>query len=77
MKADIYTKENCPYCVSAKALMEKLGIDYTEISAPDNLEALMTRIEESGNPRPKTVPQIFLDEEYVGGYDKLRAKFNK
>jgi glutaredoxin len=77
MKADIYTKENCPYCVSAKALMEKLGIDYTEISAPDNLEALMTRIEESWNPRPKTVPQIFLDEEYVGGYDKLRAKFNK
>jgi glutaredoxin 3 len=77
MKADIYTKPGCPFCDSAKALMEQLGIEYTEISAPDNLEALMTRIEESGNPRPRTVPQIFLDGEFVGGYDKLKAKFDK
>lgn len=71
MKATIYTKDNCPYCVQAKRLLESKGVEITEISAVDNREELIKLVTEITGDAPKTVPQIWLDDQYVGGYTEL------
>lgn len=72
--ATLYTKDDCPYCVRAKRLLEEKGIDYIEINAPLHKDLMIKRIVDLGHPAPRTVPQIFLDEEYVGGFTELAAK---
>ncbi len=71
MKAEIYTKDNCNYCVKAKALFEKHGIDYVEVSAVEQREALIERVEAATGLTPKQVPQIFIDGTHIGGHDQL------
>jgi len=71
MKAIVYSKYNCPYCDQAKALLTQKGIEFEErkigdgYSKEDLLEAV---------PNARSVPQIFLDEELVGGFTELRAR---
>lgn len=73
----IYEKNACPFCVRAKALLEKKGLEYQTINAVDNREALIERVVATGNPEPKSVPQIFHNDEYIGGYTELSAYFAK
>lgn len=69
-KVEIYTTPTCPYCHAAKSLLADKGVDYTEISVLDpDLRAAMT---ERAHGR-RTVPQIFIDEAHVGGYDDMAA----
>lgn len=72
MKAIVWSKPSCPYCVMAKKLLEQkgyeieervIGLGFTKVQL---LEAV---------PDARTVPQIFLDEKYIGGYDKLQDHF--
>jgi glutaredoxin-related protein len=74
MIAIIWSKDNCPYCTQAKTLLTMKGIAYEErnISLDYTIEQLLEAV-----PNAKTVPQIFLDEEYVGGYDRLKEKLLK
>ena len=67
----IYTTPYCPYCVRAKALLQKKGVDYTEtdVSGDDDLRDAMTK--RAGGRR--TVPQIFIDDQHIGGCDDLYA----
>jgi glutaredoxin 3 len=71
MKAIVWSKDHCPYCVQAKTLLEQKGIEFEEkkigegYTKEDLLEAV---------PTARTVPQIFLDGELVGGFTELRAK---
>ena len=73
MKATIWSKENCTFCVQAKQLLELKGIEFEErkFGKAWTKEQLL----EAG-PTARTVPQIFLDEQYVGGYQELRQKLN-
>ncbi|CAA7626890.1 glutaredoxin 3 [Candidatus Terasakiella magnetica] len=66
---EIYTTEVCPYCVRAKKLFDKKGVTYTEIdvSTDDGLRQYMTN--RAGGRR--TVPQIFINDQHVGGCDDL------
>jgi glutaredoxin 3 len=66
----IYTTKICPYCVMAKRLLDKKGVAYTEINVDSNpaLREEMTRI-----TNRRTVPQIFIGEFHVGGFDELYA----
>jgi glutaredoxin 3 len=70
MRAEIWTKPNCPYCVRAKALMEQKGVQYDEHILGETVtrEQLLEKA-----PNAKTVPQIWLDSSYVGGYTELAA----
>lgn len=72
MSAIIWSKDSCPYCVQAKTLLEMKGIAYQEkkIGSGYTKEDLLEAV-----PNARTVPQIFLDGELVGGYTELRAKF--
>jgi glutaredoxin 3 len=65
----IYTKKTCSYCSRAKSLLDKKGIAYTvlDITNDDSLRSEM--IQKSGNKR--TVPQIFINDKNIGGFDDL------
>jgi glutaredoxin len=73
MKAIVYSKYHCPYCDQAKALLKQKGIPFEErkIGKAWTKEQLLEAV-----PTARTVPQIFLDEQYVGGYQELRQKLN-
>ena len=71
MKAIVWSKDQCPYCVQAKALLASKGIEYEErnIMHEWTKEQLLEAV-----PTARTLPQIFLDEELVGGFAELRQK---
>lgn len=66
----IYTTNYCPYCVKAKDLLKRKGLAYEEISAEDDAvrEAMILK---AGGRR--TVPQIFINDQHIGGCDDLYA----
>lgn len=69
-KIEIYTTPTCPYCHAAKSLLREKGAEYTEITVLDpELRAKMT---ERAHGR-RTVPQIFIGDTHVGGYDDMAA----
>ncbi len=67
----IYTKEYCPYCVSAKHLLEQKAQHYTEL-AIDAQPELRAQMLNKSNGRT-TVPQIFINGQHIGGCDDLHA----
>ncbi|MBN9589843.1 MAG: glutaredoxin 3 [Alphaproteobacteria bacterium 64-11] len=67
----IYTTPICPYCVRAKALLKKKGIEPQEIDVFMDIDARRDMEEKSGGAR--SVPQIFIGETHVGGCDELYA----
>ena len=74
MKAVVWSKNQCPFCDQAKALLKSRNIEFEEkkigegYSKEDLLEAV---------PTARTVPQIFLDEQLIGGFTELRAHLQK
>ncbi|QYO76408.1 glutaredoxin 3 [Devosia salina] len=69
-KVEIYTTPTCPYCHAAKSLLRDKGVDYQEITVLDpDLRQQMTQ---RANGR-RTVPQIFIGDTHVGGYDDMAA----
>lgn len=71
MKAIVWSKYNCPYCDQAKALLKQKGIAFEEKKIGDGYtrEELLEAV-----PSARTVPQIFLDEELVGGFTELKKR---
>ena len=67
----IYTSKICPYCIKAKNLLESKGVSYQELLVDSNPELAMEAVKKSKGK--KTVPQIFIDDFYVGGCDDLYA----
>lgn len=66
----IYSKDPCPYCVRAKSLLQRKGAKFEEIKITDDATR-QEMIEKSGGRM--TVPQIFIGETHVGGFDDLYA----
>jgi glutaredoxin 3 len=65
----IYTTSYCPYCFAAKALLRSKNVDFEEIDVTEN-RALREEMERlSGR---KTVPQLFIDGQAIGGFDDVR-----
>jgi glutaredoxin 3 len=70
-KIEIYSTQVCPYCVRAKDLLTRKGAQFTEIHV-DNDDALRaTMMARAGGRR--TVPQIFINDQHIGGCDDLYA----
>ena len=75
MKAVVWSKDQCPYCVQAKQLLENKGIEYEE---RNNMHGTWTREQLlEAVPNARTVPQIFLEDEYVGGFTELRIRLTE
>jgi len=70
MKAVVWSKDACPFCVQAKALLEARGIEYEERNVSKNWtrEQLFEAV-----PTARTLPQIFLDDQHIGGFTDLQS----
>ena len=68
---EIYTGPLCAFCNFAKALLDRKGISYKEIFIGDDTNKMEEMIKKSNGMR--TVPQIFVDGQHIGGNDKLQA----
>ena len=66
----VYGNEACPYCGAARMLLKKKGVSYTDISITNDENLRREMIERSGRT---SVPQIFIGETHVGGFDDLYA----
>ncbi|HMM58358.1 MAG TPA: glutaredoxin 3 [Rudaea sp.] len=69
-KIEVYSSANCAYCVAAKNLLKSRGLDYAEIridTDPARREEMLARAQR------RTVPQVFVNDHHVGGYDDLVA----
>lgn len=68
---EIYTTPTCPYCLAAKRLLTKKGVAFTEIDVSRDPDLRVKMTERAGGRR--TVPQIFIGGQHVGGSDDLHA----
>lgn len=71
MKAVVWSKNQCPFCDQAKGLLKIKGIEFEERNVSTNwtTEQLLEAV-----PGARTVPQIFIDNEYVGGFTELQKR---
>lgn len=69
MNIKVYTKTSCPYCVSAKNWLKQRGYTYEEILMDSDSER--QKFYESVGNGVRTVPQIFVDGERIGGFQDL------
>jgi glutaredoxin len=72
-KAIVWSKYHCPFCDQAKALLKQRGIPFQEKKIGDGYskEELLEAI-----PTARTVPQIFIDDQLIGGFTELKAHLN-
>ena len=70
-KIEIYTWRTCPYCTRAKALLKRKGVEFTEysIDGDENARNLMS---DRADGR-RSVPQIFINDQHIGGCDDIHA----
>ena len=69
-RVKIYTTSSCPFCIRAKRLLEARGIPFEEIDVGNDDALREESIQRTGR---RTVPQIFIDERSVGGFEELAA----
>ena len=70
-KITIYTGPFCNYCDAAKRLLNRNNANYNEIDI-EKIDGAMNEMIKKTNGK-RTIPQIFFDEEHIGGYDEVRA----
>ncbi|MEM9904947.1 MAG: glutaredoxin 3 [Cyanobacteria bacterium P01_D01_bin.44] len=70
-KVEIYTWSRCPFCIQAKALLDQKGVSYTEycIDGDESARAAMTERADG----KRSLPQIFIGEQHIGGCDDLHS----
>jgi glutaredoxin 3 len=67
----IYSTTVCPYCIRAKQLLERKGFEYKEINL--SKEDPQVRLDLMQRTNHRTVPQIFINDQFIGGFDQLYA----
>lgn len=74
-KVEIYTWSFCPYCIRAKGLLDKKGVEYSEYCI-DGDESARDEMRERADGR-SSLPQIFIDDRHIGGCDDIYALESK
>lgn len=72
---DIYTTPTCPFCIKAKKLLATLGLNYTEHNVEESFEEMVKIFSEKFGKSVSTVPQIIINDNYIGGYTDLEALY--
>ena len=67
---EMYTTGMCPYCIRAKMLLKNKGVTWEEIRVDRDNDQLQIMLQRS---QQRTVPQIFINDQQIGGYDELAA----
>jgi glutaredoxin 3 len=68
-KIEIYTWSTCPFCLRAKKLLDRKKVEYTEYDITGDDQARAKMVERTGGS--KSVPQIFINDQHVGGCDDI------
>ena len=68
---EIYTWSSCPFCIRAKALLDRKGVEYTEYCI-DGDEAARADMAERSNGK-RSLPQVFINDQHIGGCDDLHS----
>jgi glutaredoxin 3 len=71
-KVEIYTWQTCPFCLKAKDLLKRKGVEFTEHKVDGDEEA-RDKMAARGDDGKRSVPQVFIDDKHVGGCDALHA----
>lgn len=74
-KVEIYTWRSCPFCIRAKALLNKKGVEFIEYSI-DGDEAARAKMADRANGR-RSLPQIFINDRHIGGCDDIHDLENQ
>ena len=69
-RIEIYTWSRCPFCIRAKSLLDKKGAKYTEYCIDGDESARAEMADRAGR---RSLPQIFIDDQHIGGCDDLHA----
>lgn len=74
MRAVVWSKEQCPFCEQAKALLKLKSIEVEErkVGSDWTKEQLLEAV-----PTARTVPQIFLDDQLIGGFQELKTHLSR
>jgi glutaredoxin 3 len=64
----IFTTQSCPYCVQAKRLLDRKRVSYEEVDITFDATRRVEMVRASGR---RTVPQVFIDDRAIGGFDEL------
>jgi len=70
-KIEIYSGDYCPYCVRAKSLLKQRGLDFIEYNVQQETDKRAEMMKRSNGGR--SIPQIFINDQHVGGCDELYA----
>ena len=76
--ATVYSKNGCPFCVQAKTLLQMKGVEVVEHNFqldPEKRDELFERAA-AINVVPRTAPQIWIDDVYIGGFEQLKSYFD-
>ena len=68
MKVDIYTSKTCTYCLAAKQLMTSKGLSFREVELSNDQSLRLKISKQTGH---RTVPQIFINNTFIGGFNEL------
>jgi glutaredoxin len=74
MNVTIYGTSSCAYCDKAKNLCKSKGLEYSFVNIEEDSEQMFQLLDAIGPFR--TVPQVFIDDEHVGGFDKFEETLN-
>ncbi len=69
MQIELYSINNCGYCEAAKSLLKSKNLEFTEININDDAQKRMELVEKTHH---RTMPQIFIDGKFIGGYTELK-----
>lgn len=70
LKIEVYSTSYCPYCTAAKNLLSDKSLDFEEVDISNDFEKRNWLIETTGQ---RTVPQIFINDKSIGGFQELSA----
>ncbi|WP_375509466.1 glutaredoxin 3 [uncultured Nostoc sp.] len=70
-KVEIYTWRTCPFCIRAKSLLKNKGVEFIEYSI-DGDEVARNKMAQRANGH-RSLPQIFINDDHVGGCDDIHA----
>jgi len=72
MQVDMYTTQTCPYCFAAKSLLSEKGISFNELDVSFDPAMRKNLMDKTGR---RTVPQIFFNDQHIGGFTDLEQYF--
>lgn len=72
MQIQIYSINNCGYCEAAKSFLKSKGLAFSEINITDDIQKRHELVEKTNH---RTMPQIFIDDKFIGGYTELKEFF--